>query len=157
MASRYWVPEKPDSPGTRRLESVYRKAQVQANTAYHAIAPVALAGLVLSSIPRRPRWSTHRPASPAPHGNSRGAHQLGAHSLCDRTRRWPGSLALLQGETLFFGQLTTTSLRARGWHCKCSKAIRVVCVWPSADSNRGAPGNRHAGSAGDKWIGATMF
>jgi hypothetical protein len=30
------VPEKPDSPGTRRLESAYRKAQVQANTAYHA-------------------------------------------------------------------------------------------------------------------------
>jgi hypothetical protein len=62
------VPEKPDSPGTRRLESVYRKAQVQANTAYHAYHAC---GAVLASIPTRPRWRYSPTSVTEPHGNAR--------------------------------------------------------------------------------------
>ena len=34
---------------------------------------------------------------------SRVAHQLGAHSLCNRTSHWSGSLIVLLGKLFFFG------------------------------------------------------
>jgi hypothetical protein len=58
---------KPDSPGTRRL-GVYRKAQVQANTAYHAYHAC---GAVLASIPTRPSWRYSPTSITEPHGNAR--------------------------------------------------------------------------------------
>src|SRR5262245_55981707 len=92
----------------------------------------------LHSAPPRIRWPPHsaRPIVPlkravtsgGTEGVVIGAHQLGAHSLCDVTSHWPGSLIRPIWETPFFGQLTITSLRSGGWHRKCSKTtVLAVC------------------------------
>src|SRR5262249_10162531 len=62
---------------------------------------------------------------------ARVRHQLGAHSLCNRTSHWSGSLIVLLGKLFFFGVVNDYTLRSRGWHRKCSKTTvlkRVLIV-----------------------------
>jgi hypothetical protein len=75
-----------------------------------------------------------------------GAHQLGAHSLCDRTREPDRPIA----ETLFFRAVNNYIPSFTGLAPQMLEEQPWECVRGLLDSNRGLPRNRHAGSAGDK-------